>query len=112
MGVDIVKKYVVEISELAEQDFEKIISYLRYDLSGDIIADKYKILFKQRLKDLENLADSMPVLDERLTGHKSIRKINVRNYIIFYIIDEAKNKALVLRIGHAFMDWEKYLKDE
>ena len=30
------KKYIVEISELAEQDFEKIISYLRYDLSGDI----------------------------------------------------------------------------
>ncbi len=106
------KKYIVKISEPAEQDFEKIISYLRYDLSGDIIADKYKILFKQRLKELENIADSMPILDEKLTGHKNIRKINVRNYIIFYTTDEKGNKALVLRIGHAFMDWEKYLKDE
>ena len=106
------KKYIVEISETAEQDLENIIRYLRYNLAGDIIADKYKILFKQELKNLENLAGSMPILSEKLTGHKNIRKINVRNYIVFYIVDEEVSKALVLRIGHGFMDWEKYLKDE
>ena len=106
------KKYIVKISETAEQDLENIISYLRYNLSGDIIADKYKLLFKQELKELENIAGSMPILDENLTGHKNIRKINVRNYIVFYIVDEENFEALILRIGHAFMDWEKYLKDE
>ena len=106
------KKYIVKISETAEQDLENIISYLRYNLSGDIIADKYKLLFKQELKDLENIAGGMPILDENLTGHKNIRKINVRNYIVFYIVDEENSEALILRIGHAFMDWEKYLKDE
>lgn len=106
------KKYIVEISETAEQDLENIISYLKYSLAGDIIADKYKILFKQELKNLENIAESMPILDENLTGHKNIRKVNVRNYIIFYTVDEENFRALVLRIGHAFMDWEKYLKEE
>lgn len=105
------KKYIVQLSETANQDLNNIISYLRYTLSGDIIADKYKILFKQALIDLEDVAGSMPILSEELTGHKDIRKINVRNYIIFYIIDEEKSKAFVVRIGHAFMDWEKYLKD-
>ena len=80
------KKYVVEISETAEQDLENIISYLRFSLAGDIIADKYKILFKQELKNLENIAGSMPILSEDLTGHKNIRKTNVRNYIVFYIV--------------------------
>jgi len=103
------KKYTVEVSKTAEQDLENIISYLRYNLSGDIIADKYKILFKQELRNLENVAESMPILDEELTGHKNIRKINVRNYIVFYIVDEENFKASVLRIGHSFMDWEKYL---
>ena len=84
----------------------------KYSLAGDIIADKYKILFKQELKDLENIAGSMPILSEDLTGHKNIRKVNVRNYIIFYTVDEENFRALVLRIGHAFMDWEKYLKEE
>lgn len=106
------KKYIVEISETAEQDLENIISYLRYNLAGDIVADKYKVFFKQKLQGLEEIAESMPVLDENLTGHKNIRKINVRNYILFYIINEEKSKAIVLRIGHAFMDWEKFLKEE
>ena len=106
------KKYIVEISETAEQDLENIILYLRNELSGDVIADKYKILFKQKLKDLENVAGSMPIISEELTGFNNIRKVNVRNYIIFYIVDEENSKALVLRIGHAFMDWEKYLKEE
>ncbi len=100
------------MSETAEQDLENIISYLRYDLAGSIIADKYKLLFKQELRKLEDIAESMPVLNERLTGYKNIRKINVRNYIIFYIIDEDTAKAFVIRIGHAFMNWEKYLKNE
>ena len=106
------KKYVVEISETAEQDLENIISYLQFSLAGDIIADKYKILFKQELKNLENIAGSMPILSEDLTRHKNIRKINVRNYIVFYIVDDKNSKALVVRICHAFLDWEKYLKDE
>lgn len=106
------KKYIVEVSKTAEQDLENIIKYLRYNLAGDIIVDKYKILFKQELKDLENIAGSMPILSEELTGHKNIRKVNVRNYIVFYTVNEENLKAIVLRIGHAFMDWEKYLKDE
>ena len=105
------KKYTVEVSETAEQDLENIISYLRYDLAGDIIADKYKILFKQELRNLENIAGSMPILDVELTGHINIRKVNVKNYVIFYITDEENNKVFVVRIGHLFMNWEKYLKD-
>lgn len=103
---------MVEISETAEQDLENIIRYLKYNLAGDIIADKYKILFKQELKNLETIAGNMPILDEELTGYENVRKINVRNYIIFYIVDDENSKASVLRIGHAFMDWEKYLKND
>ena len=106
------KKYIVEISETAEQDLENIISYLKYSLAGDIIADKYKLLFKQELKKLEDIAGSMPILSQELTGYNNMRKVNVRNYVIFYITDEENLKAFILRIGHAFMDWEKYLKDE
>ena len=37
------KKYIVEVSENATQDLENILKYLRYDLAGDIIVDKYKL---------------------------------------------------------------------
>ena len=52
----------------------------------------------------------MPILSEKLTGHKDIRKLNVRKYILFYIVDDENNKVFVVRIGHALMDWENLLR--
>ena len=105
------KKYLVETTDYAEQDLINIISYLRYNLAGDIVADKYIDLFTQALKKLEDIAGSMPELDERKIGLKNIRKINVKRYVIFYTVDEENSKALVLRVGHGYMDWENYLKN-
>ena len=104
------KKYIVEVSESANSDLKKIISYIKYDLKEKIIADKYKLLFKQALKWLETVVGNMSILSEELTGHKNIRKLNVRKYILFYIVDDANNKVFIVRIGHALMDWENLLK--
>jgi len=104
------KKYIVEVSESANSDLESIISYIKYDLKEKIIADKYKLLFKQALKRLETVAGSMPILSQAITGYRNIRKLNVRKYIIFYIVDDENNKVFVVRIGHALMDWENLLK--
>ena len=105
-------KYIVETTETSEQDLVNIISYLRYNLAGDIVADKYIELFSQALKKLEDIAGSMPIIDEKLIKHKNVRKISVKGYTIFYTLDDIKHKAIVLRVGHSLMDWEKYLKDE
>ena len=104
------KIYVVEVSESANSDLENIISYIKHDLKENIIADKYKILFKQAIKRLEDVAGSMPILNQEITGHRNIRKLNVRKYIIFYIVDDENNKVFVVRIGHTLMDWENLLK--
>ena len=50
------------------------------------------------MKLLEDIAESVSVLDEKLTGHKDIRKLNVKNYIIFYKIDKQNNITYVVRI--------------
>ncbi len=68
------KKYIVEISETSKQDLNNIISYLRYNLAGDNIANKYKKLFKQKIKQLEDIAISMPILSQDLTGYKNWKK--------------------------------------
>lgn len=104
------KKYIVEASESANIDLENIISYIKHDLKENIIADKYKLLFKQAIKRLEDVAGSMPILNQEITGHRNIRKLNVRKYIIFYIVDDENNKVFVVRIGHTLMDWENLLK--
>ncbi len=68
-------------------------------MSLELNFQQYKIYL---IKNLENIAGSNPILREDLTGYKNIRKINVRNYIV----DDENFKALVVRIGHAFISWE------
>ena len=54
----------------------------------------------------------MPILDKELTGLENIRKVNVKDYVIFYVVNEKESSAFIVRVGHTFMDWEKFLKDE
>lgn len=105
------KKYKIEITEIAKNDLEEIIFYLKHNLTNDIVANNYKDLFRNKIKTLENIAGSTQILDKGLTGHENIRKVNVRKYAIFYIINEDINVVTILRIGHLSMDLEKYLKD-
>ena len=51
------KKYKIKVSEAAENDLENIISYLRHNLSGDILADNYKLL----LRNITNYQNSRKV---------------------------------------------------
>ncbi len=76
------KNYIIEVSKTAEEDLENIILYIRNELAGDVVADKYKIMFKQELLNLEKFAGIAPVLDKNLTGHKNIR---IQKFLKFWI---------------------------
>ena len=69
------KKYIVETTETSEQDLVNIISYLRYNLAGDIVADKYIELFSNALKKLEDIAGSMPIIDKKLIKNDNIERL-------------------------------------
>ncbi len=46
------KNYIIEVSRTVEEDLENIILYIRNALAGNVVADKYKIMFKQELLNL------------------------------------------------------------
>jgi len=61
------KIYKVKISKRAKQDLRKVISYIKNNLLEEPIADKYRILFREKIDQLEYIAESMPTLNEELT---------------------------------------------
>ena len=105
------KKYKVIVSEISEQDLENIILYIKNDLYGDIIADKYKILFKQNLKLLEDIAESMPVLDEKLTGNILHNNPDEDKYSCYKVVDSKGNLLKQFAFGGIEKQKEKLEKD-
>ena len=61
------KTYKVKISKRAKQDLRRVISYIKNNLLEESIADKYRILFREKIDQLEYIAESMPTLNEELT---------------------------------------------
>ena len=102
-------KYRVDISEPAEHDLRGIVRYISAQLDAPITAMKMMDAIEEAIGGLEDMPrKSPPVTDERLAA-MGYRKLMVKNYIIFFTIDE-KNKIVdIERILYSRRDWLRIL---
>jgi toxin ParE1/3/4 len=101
--------YRVEVSEPAENDLRAILRYISAQLSAPITAIKMIDLIEETLMSLADMPQKFPtVADERLflLGY---RKLPVKNYIIFFTIDETIKVVNVERILYARREWLRIL---
>jgi addiction module RelE/StbE family toxin len=101
--------YQLEFLPIARQDMADIVRYISHELFNQAAA--------------ENLADEMIDAAERLADfpyinaiHQSIRplkkeyrKLIVKNYIMFYWIDEKEKRVTIARVIYARRDYERLL---
>jgi len=101
--------YQLEFLPIAKQDMIEIVHYISHELHNPMAA--------------ENLAVDMITAAENLTEfpyinaiHQSIkplkkeyRKLIVKNYIMFYRIDEEEKLVTIVRVVYARRDYEKLL---
>ena len=101
--------YQLDFLPIARQDMTDIVRYISHELFNPTAA--------------ERLADEMIDAAERLTDfpyinaiHQSIkplkkeyRKLFVKNYIMFYRIDEKEKRVTIARVIYARRDYEKLL---
>ena len=101
--------YQLEFLPIARQDMTDIVRYISHELFNPTAA--------------ETLADEMIDAAERLTDFpyinaiyqsikplkKEYRKLIVKNYIMFYWIDEKEKRVTIARAIYARHDYEKLL---
>lgn len=99
------KKYKVYVSEPAENDLRDIVRYISAQLAAPTSAMNMMNDISQAIENLAEMPQRFPpVTDERLRllGY---RKPIVKNYIVFYTIDEPSMAVDVERILNARRDW-------
>jgi plasmid stabilization system protein ParE len=98
-------RYRIDISEPAENDLHDIIRYIGAQLAAPVSALKMAEAVEEALVSLADMPYSYPrVLDERLAS-MGYRKLIVKNYIVFFTIDEKAHIVDVERILYARRDW-------
>jgi toxin ParE1/3/4 len=101
--------YRVDVSEPAEDDLLEIVRHIASQLAAPISALNMMEILEDRITSLSDLPQHYPlVADERLS-QMGYRKLPVKNYVVFFSIDE-KNKVVdIERILYGRRDWMRIL---
>lgn len=102
--------YNLEYLPVARQDMVDIVRYISRELNNPIAADQLAV-------ELIEAGDSIPAMPYANPAYIPIRplkheyrKLLVRNYIMFYWLDEEKKMVTVSRVVYARRDYKKLLE--
>lgn len=103
------EKYKVYISEPAENDLRDIVRYISAQLSAPITALKMMDIIEEAISELSFMPQKCPfVVDERL-ARLGYHKLVVKNYIVFFTIDEELKVVDIERILYVRRNWRHIL---
>lgn len=102
-------RYRIDVSEPAECDLRDIVRHISAQLSAPMTATEMLEAMEQAMTSLEEMPHRAPtVADERLASN-GYRKLIVKNYIIFFSIDEKAKVVEVERILYGRRNWRAIL---
>lgn len=102
-------KYRVDLSEPAEKDLIDIVKYIASQLSSPMSAYHMMEIFEEAMASLSDTPQRCPLITEERLSQLGYRKLIVKNYIVFFSVDE-KNKVVdVERILYARRNWLRYI---
>ena len=91
-------RYHTEFSLEAKQDLSNIYKYIKYTLQEPKIAKELISQIRTKINSLENNPKLYPIIDDDYIKKLEIRKIIVKNYIIFYRVIEPIKLIQIERI--------------
>ena len=106
-------KYRVDVSEPAENDLRYIVRYIvRYIASksyAPISALHMMEFLEEAMAGLSDMPQRYPYVADELLSQMGYRKLLVKNYFVFFSVDEKKKVVDVERILYARRDWLRIL---
>ncbi len=102
------KRYMVEITDDALADMEKLYHYIAFTLlSPENAMGQYNRIADEILK-LDMFPERFRIMDSEPEHSKGIRRMLVDNYSVFYVVRE--EKVIVTNVLYSASDIEKRLK--
>ena len=105
-------KYEIEITKAAQNDFEDIYTYISESLCNKQAAVKIVAMIDKNIRSLTDMPERYPFVNSQYLRDNGIRFVSVKNYIVFYMADESRNKVYIVRILYEKRNWAEILKNE
>ena len=102
--------YKIEILPIAKKDVDNIIYYISYHLKNLIASRKLRDLFINGLNHIMEFPYSNPVYKPTHNLKYEYRSYKIKNFLIFYTIDEKNKIITIVRVLYQKMDISNILK--
>lgn len=99
------EKYKIQLSINAKNDYKRIVSYIKNEILEPSVANKYAEMINSKIQTLEYLPQKYSVIDDEVIKKLEFRKLVIKNYIVFYRINEKEKTVEVHRILFSASDW-------
>jgi len=102
--------YFVSITNIAEEDIISAIDYIATVLHAPMAADNLLDEIEKKEKILEETPTIFPFVPDDHLARKGIKFAKIKNYLLFYIINEDEMTVTVIRFLYSRRDWKNILK--
>ena len=103
-------KYSYRFTEKAEQDFDEILQYISVDLVNPAAAQNLGRKIFEQIGMVRAFPNSGTLVDNEFLSDKSVRKLSVDNYIIYYKAHYDEKMISVIRIVYGKRNLDEILK--
>ena len=102
-------EYSIGISDLAKQDIRSTAEYIKYELLEPAIVENTTEAILDAISTLEDMPDRIGLVNEDRLAEKQIRRLLVKNYSVFFRINESMKAVEIVRVIYSRRDWSSLL---
>lgn len=104
-------RYEVRLTEQAIGQIEETVQYISKILLEPEIARKWVDLLQREIEKLDSMPSRYPLIQEELWSTRGIRKMSVRNFLVYFFVDEERKTVWVTAVIYGRRDQIAALTD-
>ena len=102
--------YFLNITDVAEEDILSAINYIANVLKAPMAANNLLDEIEKYEETLEKRPYIYPFVPDEYLARKKLKFVIIKNYIMFYTIDEEEKMVNVIRFLYGRRDWKNILR--
>jgi len=102
-------EYSIHISDSAKQDIRGIAAYITHELLEPVIAESTTEAILAAISTLEDMPNRIGLVNDGRLSELRIRRLLIKNYSVFFRINEAYKVVEIVRVIYSRRDWASLL---
>ena len=103
--------YYVNITDIAEEDIRATVNYISRELKAPVAANRLLDEIEKHEENLSISPNMYPNVPDEYLVSLGLKFAIIKNYLMFYLIDEKNNVVNVIRFLYNRRDWKNILID-